>query len=142
MAIEREKADLSVYKFYIEFACKRYRRDIISTYKQLDSVMSRKVKVKLSLNHKSKSKVKNLKKKIPSKKIKGNQIVEVEEDSLEAKPPKEETKNGDVKGILKYPTDEVPKIMNVKFMENANYVPVQTEVDNQGNFFSKSYNFD
>lgn len=39
MLLEREAADLSVYKFYVEYASKRYHKEIINVYKKCEGVL-------------------------------------------------------------------------------------------------------
>jgi len=39
MLLEREAADLSVYKFYVEYASKRYHKEMINVYKKCEAVL-------------------------------------------------------------------------------------------------------
>lgn len=49
IAIEREKADLGVYKFYVDLACKNFQKDIKKVYKNCDRVLKGKVKLKATM---------------------------------------------------------------------------------------------
>lgn len=112
MAIESEKADLTVYKFYVDFAIKRYRRDIRSTYKQIDSVLRK----RNILRQSQKSKGKNVKSLKSTKKE-----VKLEKDEDEKKIHEENQGEKEITGILKESGREEFGENHVRFEENPAY---------------------
>jgi len=107
LAIEREKADKTLYKFYVEFATKSYKRDIVRTFKQIDGILKKKVNLKT--NQKSKSGLKSLK---PWKK-----------ESSPSKLQREEEKADSSQQALEHGECTKKILKKVQFEENLNYRP-------------------
>lgn len=80
VAIEREKADLGVYKFYVDLACKNYRKDIKNVYKQCDRVLRSKAKLKAT--KKDRGRRLTAERKVRAKSSKHNNKAETKDDDF------------------------------------------------------------
>ena len=103
-----------LYKFYIDFSCKSYRKDVLKTYKQIDSTLKKKVNLKT--NQKSKSGLRSLKvSKVEDIPV---PLDDIEEPLETLEKPEEKPKK--MKKISKKHS-EACQIKKLRFEENLNY---------------------
>ena len=111
MAAERAAADLKVYEFYVDYACKRYRKDVLGVYKNWGSILNKKPKLKVTKKNRTKASQQNVTKvSIPTY-------------------PDEDEKEFEPKALKKcYTVKELHK--NAKYISNPCYVKqVSTPID-------------